>query len=191
MYGFLVLMIPMVISIICNHRLIADHVERGSMAYLLSSPNSRLKIAVTQVLFSLFSMAAFFTTVTIAGLAIANVILPGGLDAVGFISVNLYALVMYFAVGGIGFFVSCLSDSKVSLGLGIGIPLGFLILQMIGSIGDKFSWVGNLSLFTLFDPNKLARGSGSICLETAIFLVIAAVTYIGAMIVFNKRDFHV
>ncbi len=192
MYGFLVLLFPMVISIVTNHRLVAAHVDRGSMAYLLSTPNSRTRIVKTQALFSLSSITAFFITITIAGLALAHIMLPGELEAGKFILINVYALFMYAAIGGIGFFASCVAvESKVSLGLGIGIPVGFLVLQMIGNTGDKFSWVGNLSLYNLFQSDKLIEGASSAYLGMAAFVIIAAVLYGSSIAIFNKRDLHI
>ncbi len=49
MYGFLIFLFPLVISIVVNHRLMATHIDKGSMAFLLATPNSRIKIAATQL----------------------------------------------------------------------------------------------------------------------------------------------
>ncbi|MTI95722.1 MAG: hypothetical protein FH749_09610 [Firmicutes bacterium] len=43
MYGFLIYLFPMVISVVVNHRLMASHIDKGSMTFLLSTPNSRKK----------------------------------------------------------------------------------------------------------------------------------------------------
>lgn len=192
LYGFLVFLVPMVISIAVNHSLIASHVDKGSMAYLLSTPNSRLKIARTQALFSLTAITAFFFVITTFGVLITQSIFPGELDVGKFVAVNLYALIMYFAIGGLGFFASCIaSENKHSLGIGIGLPLAFLVLQMLGGVGERFSWVGNLSLYALFDPNKLIEGSSFAYMGMALLALIALVLYVGGILIFNKRDLHV
>ncbi len=192
MYGFLLLLFPMVISIVVNHRLIAAHVDKGSMAYLLSTPNSRTKIVKTQALFSLASTTLFFAVITLSGLGLSQAMLPGEMETGKFILINVYALLMYFAIGGIGFFASCIAnESKVSLGLGIGIPVAFLVLQMIGDAGDKFSWVGNLSLYNLFQPDKLVEGADFAYFGMAAFAVIAAVLHTAGISIFEKRDLHV
>ncbi len=192
MYGCLVLLFPMVISIVVNHGLIANHVDKGSMAYLLSTPNSRVKIAKTQAFFSLASITAFFIIAGIFGIIISQAIHPGDLEIGIFILVNIYALLMYFAIGGIGFFSSCIaSESRQSLSLGIGIPVGFLVLQMIGDAGEQFSWVGNLSLYSLFTPNALVEGSSFAYIGMFSFALIGLALYVGGIIVFNKKDLHV
>lgn len=192
LYGFLILLFPMVISIVVNHRLIASLVDKGSMAYLLSTPNSRIKIALTQAIFSITSITAFFIVITPFSIAISESMFPGELEIGNFILVNFYALLMYYAIGGIGFFASCIAEeSKYSLSLGVGLPVAFLVLQMLGDAGENFSWIGNLSLYSLFDPNKIFEGSGFVYIGMNLFCLIAAALYIGGIYIFNKRDLYV
>lgn len=191
-YGFLVFLFPMVVSIVVNHRLMATHVDRGSMAYLLATPNSRKKIALTQAVFSMASITALFTVVTAFVIIVSGAIHPGEMEIGKFIIVNIYALLMFLAIGGIGFFASCIAnESKVSLALGLGVPLGFFILQMVGGAGEKFSWVGNLSMYALFDPNRLVAGEGFAIIGMAAFAVLTVALYGGAIAIFKKRDLHV
>ena len=55
-YGFLILLLPMIYTIVVCNRCVASHVDKGSMAYLLSTPNTRSKIARTQALFIIVSI---------------------------------------------------------------------------------------------------------------------------------------
>ena len=191
MYGILLFIFPLIISIVVNHRLLARHIDRGSMAYLLATPNSRKKVAFTQALFSLTSITAFFVLITIFGILICEGMFPGELEIGKFIFLNFYALLMYFAIGGIGFFASCIAtESKHSLGLGIGIPVGFLVLQMLGNSTGS-NWIGNLSMYALFDPNKLVKGDSFIYIGMIAFILIAATLYTVGIAIFNKRDLYI
>jgi len=191
MYGMLLFMFPLVISIVVNHRILAKHIDRGSMTYMLCTTNSRKKIAFTQALFSLASITAFFIFVTVFGILICEGMFPGELEIGKFIFLNFYALLMYFAIGGIGFFASCVAtESKHSLGLGIGIPVGFLLLQMLGNSTSN-TWIGNLSLYALFEPSKLVEGDSFIYIGMAAFILIAAALYAGGIAIFNKRDLYI
>lgn len=188
-YGFLVLLFPMVVSIVINHRIIGSHIDKGSMAYLLSTPNSRIKIASTQAIFSLASISLLFIFTTIFSIIVAESLFPDQLEIGKFILINIYALLMYYAIGGIGFLASCISsESKISLGLGIGVPVGFLVLQMLGSAGEKLSFIGNISLYALFEPNKLIAGDSFAYIGMISLAIIAIVLYSCGIAVFNKRD---
>lgn len=87
--------------------------------------------------------------------------------------------------------LSSWSLKKNSVGKQYWCHLGFLVLQMIGNTGDKFSWVGNLSLYNLFQPDKLIEGASSAYLGMAAFVIIAAVLYGSSIAIFNKRDLHI
>ena len=70
LYGFLVFLFPIILSIIINHRLVAVLTDKGSMAYLLATPNSRTKIIITQMLFSLVSISVMFILYTLISIVL-------------------------------------------------------------------------------------------------------------------------
>ena len=187
-YGFLILLLPMIYTIVVSNRSIASHVDKGSMAYLLSTPNKRTKIALTQAVFLLLSTSMLIILVTVVGISLCGVMFPGELDVSGFILLNCGALLLYCALTGIGFCASCLfNDTKNSLTLGAGLPVAFLLLQMISDAGDKFDFLKYFSLYTLFDPAKITSKEGYIPSFIAL-AVIAAITYTTGIYIFQKRD---
>ncbi len=187
-YGFLILLLPMIYTIIVANRSIASHVDKGSMAYLLSTPNGRSRIAATQALFLLVSTTLMILFLTLAGIGICELSFPGELDIRGFVLLNCGVLLLYFALTGIGFFASCLfNDTKNSLALGAGLPVGFLLLQMLSDTGEKSEFLSYLSLYTLFDPAKITSGEDYI-ISFIILTIIGIVLYLAGILVFNKRD---
>ncbi len=187
-YGFLILLLPMIYTIIVANRSIASHVDKGSMAYLLATPNTRARIAWTQALFLLVSTALLLGFVTLVGIGMCELLFPGELDIKGFLLLNCGALLLYFALTGISFFSSCLfNDTKSSLALGAGLPVGFLLLQMVADTGEKFEFLQYLSLYTLFDPAKIASGDGYLPSFIAL-AVIGVVLYGLGIYTFTKRD---
>ncbi len=187
-YGFLILLLPMIYTITVANRSIASHVDKGSMAYLLSTPNTRSRVAATQAVFLLLSTALLLSLVTVAGIAISGILFPDALDIPGFLMVNLGALLLYFAVTGIGFFASCLfNDTKNSLSIGAGLPVAFLLLQMISDMGDQTGFFKYFSLFTLFDTDQIIQRDGYL----GSFLLLGGIgimLYTLAIAVFRKRD---
>jgi ABC-2 type transport system permease protein len=187
-YGFLILLLPMIYTIIVANRTIASHVDRGSMAYLLSTPNTRFKIAVTQAIYLLASITLLIGFVTAVGIGMCQVMFPGELETGRFIVLNCGALLLYYALTGIGFCASCFfNDTKNSLAVGAGLPVAFLLLQMISDIGEATDFLKYFSLYTLFDPAKIVSGEGY-ALSFLVLAVIAVVTYTAAILSFHKRD---
>lgn len=190
-YGFLVFLFPMVLVIVVNHRLVASMVDKGSMAYLLATPHTRSKIVVAQAIFSLFSATFIFAFTTGYTILLSQILFPSELEVGKFILLNLYALLMYYAIGGICFIASVIAnESKTSLGIGVGVPILFLVLQMIGNAGDKFSWMGKLSMYALFDVSLVTEGSPSLGLYMGLFFIIAVALYGIGIVIFNRKNLY-
>jgi ABC-2 type transport system permease protein len=187
-YGFLILLVPMIYTVIVANRSIASHVDKGSMAYLLSTPNNRAKIARTQALYLLVSITLLLGFVTLVGIVMCQFMYPGDLDLKGFILLNFGVLLLYYALTGIGFFASCLfNDTKNSLAIGAGLPVAFLLFQMVSDIGEATNFLKYFSLFTLFDPSKIISYEGYAPAFIAL-TVIAVVMYAAGTYAFQKRD---
>jgi ABC-2 type transport system permease protein len=187
-YGFLILLLPMIYAIVVANRSIASHVDKGSMAYLLSTSNKRLKIAVTQAAFLFLTITLLIGFITLSGIALSQIMFPGELDISGFLLLNLGALLLYYALTGIGFFASCFfNDTKNSLTVGAGLPVAFLVLQMISNIGEETKFLKYFTLYTLFSPDKIING-GNYLLSFLVLGLIAVIMYGAGLFVFHKRD---
>ncbi|CAM4367809.1 ABC transporter permease subunit [Paenibacillus typhae] len=189
LYSILLYLFPMILSVVINHRLIAVHVDKGSMAYLLSTSNSRIRIAMTQAVYSLISITAIFCWITVLTLIATSAMFPGLMDTKQFILLNLYALLMYYTINGICFLASCLAnEARYSIGLGAGLPIMFVLFQMLGDSGERLEWLSYFSLFTLFEPERLFAGDSFAYIGMAVFAGLAVVLYILGILYFNKKD---
>ena len=50
LYGFILIIIPLVYIMIMCHRLMARYIDKGSMAYLLATPHKRSDIFITSIM---------------------------------------------------------------------------------------------------------------------------------------------
>ncbi|MFO8059141.1 MAG: ABC transporter permease subunit, partial [Bacillota bacterium] len=91
-YNFLIFLFSLVYCIIVGNRLVAGHVDRGSMAYLLSTPSSRVKIITTQAVFLMASVALLIILIALAGLAFSSAMFPGELNIGDFLVLNAGAV---------------------------------------------------------------------------------------------------
>lgn len=188
-YGFIAVMFPMIYSIIVANRLVARHVDSGSMAYLLSTPNSRLTIVTTQAIYLIVSITALFALVTALGIIISQAMFPGQLDMSGFILLNFVTLLTFYALSGISFFFSCVfDDTKYSLAFGAGVPIAFFVINMLANVGAQYAWLRNFTLFSLFNPAQIIALDPSTSVAILILSLIAVITYAGGIILFNRRN---
>lgn len=190
-YGLLVLAFPMVCYIILANKLVAGLTDKGSLTYLLATPNTRIRIVFTQACFLMTAITTIVAFVTGSGIAYCESKFQGMLDIKEFILLNVGLLLLHFAVSGICFFASCLfNESKYSLTLGAGLPIAFLLIQMISNSGEKLADLKYATIFTLYSPTDIVKGEGY-ALGLILLGIIGVTLYTGAMLIFNKKDLPV
>jgi ABC-2 type transport system permease protein len=188
-YGFLILLFPSIYSILMADRMIARHVDSGAMAFLLSTPNTRQKIAFTQAVFLVGSMTLLIVFVALVGIAAGEALFPGELDIPGFVLLNVGAALLYFALTGIGFLASCLfNESKYSLALGGGIIGLFFMLKILSGVGEEVAFVKYLSLMSLFDPAEITAGGSGGAPAFLAMTAIGLACYAAGIYIFGKKD---
>lgn len=188
-YSFIIVVFPMIFEIIIANKLVAKQVDKGSMAYLLATPNKRSKIIFTQLVYLLISITLLIIFVFLLGLILSNSLFNGRLNVKTFLLMNLGALFLHYAISGISFLSSCLfNDTKNSLAFGAGIPIAFFLIQMIANAGEKFANLKYVTIFTLFNPKEIVSNNSNIILYFSILIIISLTSYILSIFIFNKRD---
>ncbi|WIV13321.1 ABC transporter permease [Proteiniborus sp. MB09-C3] len=192
LYGFIMLVFPMVFSILTANRLVARQIDRGAMAYILASPISRKKIAYTQasVLCTGVFMLILFST--LVGITAAKIFFPGELEIGKFLMLNLGTLALQLFISSICFICSCIfNDTKFSVSFGAGIPSLCFIIQMIANVGDKLKNAKYATFFTLFNTEGILAREVSAYWGIAILFAGALILYASSIIVFSKKDIPV
>jgi ABC-2 type transport system permease protein len=191
-YGFLIYLFPMVLTVIINHRLVASMVDQGSMAYLLSTPHSRRSVIITQAIFSILAMALFFSVMSVVAIISAELLFEGHLDISMYLQVNFYNILQYFALGAIIFFGSSLAnESNQSLAVGVGLPVIFLIMQMAANLGGNMEVFKYFTLYTLFNPESLLLGEAFASQSMGVLAVIGIIFYGLSIYVFERKNLYI
>ena len=189
LYGMLMIVFPMVFIIMLANRLVVAHVDSGSMTYLLASPNTRRKVAFTQMLV-LLSMA-FVLLVICVGIAIgvSEAMFPGALVIGDFLWLNLGLACLLFALCGYCFFISCISnETGKAVMFGAGVPTFFYLVQMLANMGGKLADLKYATIFTLFNPKAIIAGDTSAWWMCGALVVIGAIFFVVGIARFEKRD---
>jgi ABC-2 type transport system permease protein len=187
LYGLLMVGFPMVYSILLANKLVAKSVDNGSIACLLSTPTSRVKIIVTKAVTALLSLVVMLAILFAFNALIGNAMFPDDLNVKAFFNLNVTVLLVNLVVMSISFFFSCLfSDSKYSIGFGAGIPIMFLLLKMLGDVSDKIEILKKISIFGWYDPMSIASGE-TVWGINAIYFIIIIVLITLSIIIFKKK----
>ncbi len=189
-YSLLYLIIMGIYAIFVATKLIAHLVDNGSMAYLLATPLSRVKVATTQaaVLISGVFVIGFVSTVG-ALLGVHWFVNHPDMNATYFVQMNIVGVLLFCVVSAYCFLFSCLvRDERTALGLSALLTILFYGLHMVGDLSTKLNWMNHLSLFTVFDPQNLIHGHGHFVIDS-VSLVAVTVVLLGVAIVgFRRRE---
>lgn len=187
---------PIALAIIWAHeisictRMPAGEIDRGTIDVLLALPISRRQICMCE-LFVWLSAGLAVVLMGAAGNTIGGMFVsaefrvsPGRLLVV---VANLYCV--YFAVGGMAWMVSAMSDSRGrAVGISLGIVLASVILNFLAQFWPLAESISFLSVLTYYRPFLILSGS---TWPTGDLLVLGAAGVafwsIGA-IIFVRRD---
>lgn len=192
LFGFILLVFPMIFEIILANKLVARYVDRGSMAYLLATPNTRKKIAITQAFVLIMNVTILIVFAFFVGTIASFVFFPGDLDVGKYALLHVGVLCLHIAISGLGFFSSCIfNDTKHSYSISTGVPIAFYLIQMLANMEGKLENLKYVTIFTMFDTGKLISGDVSGIYMIAILAVVGLVLYTLGIIIFTKRDLPV
>jgi ABC-2 type transport system permease protein len=190
-YGLILVLILTIVCVQLSTQLMAKLVDQGSMAYILSTPTTRGKVAFTQAAVLTTGLFVIMATTTLAGFIGSAWFLGDAyaFDTLTFIQMNAAAFLLFFAVGGISFLVSTLSnDEKKALSISGFITFGFFSLDLLGKFSEKIEWMRNISIFSLYQPGEIISGNANLAVSSIILSVIGLVSFGLAIMLFRKRD---
>ncbi len=167
---------------------IAGQIEKKTMDFNLSQPVSRTKIVLANAIVALLYSALIvnFTSFAIWFCCQAYNI---EISTKGIAAFALFATVFIWSIYGIGVFFSSILRSKIGVSLlTVGITLASFIILSLTRIVDKLKDLENISIFKLYDPEKLLA-NGQINLQHILILLsIMILGLAGSLIIFNKKD---
>ena len=192
LYGFILLVFPMVFCILRGNGLIARYVDSGAMVYLIAAPVKRRTVAMTQTAVLLCGIFLLIAYTTVLEAVLSQMLFPGELPIWDLLRLNAGLLVLQSAIGGICFFASCLfSEVKYSALLGAGLPALMYLFQMAANVGDGVKVLRYATVFTLFDPSGLAAMEHAAFGKVMALLLLALILYPAGIAVFSRKDLHI
>ncbi len=187
-FGMMALILPMIFVITVGNRLIAGQVDKGNMAYNLSTPVTRTQITFTYALFLTGSLALMFLLVAGVGIGVAAIVQPGVLDNQAFLMLTVGEFLLQFAISGIVFCASCIFNrSNRSLIFGTGLPILFFVTNLLAGMSKDLEFLKYFSIITLFDTDSIISSQGY-AVKLIVLGVMAIVLYIIGMKVFKEKD---
>jgi ABC-2 type transport system permease protein len=137
----------------------------------------------------IFAIMAYCTILTIIS---CELMFPGDLDINKLLIINTGLFALHMFLGGISFLSSTVTNEiNHSTIFGAGIPLVFFLIQMLANMGGKLEYLGNFTIFSLFQPQKLLNGEANSYLLVVIMFILAIILYISAFYIFKRKDMSI
>ncbi|RDB54553.1 hypothetical protein C1879_11865 [Paraeggerthella hongkongensis] len=192
LYGFLLTVFPFVLILIMANKLMVRYLDRGTMSYLLATPNSRVRVALTLAGAMIIVLALLMVLTTAAEIACAELMFPGDLDIPGLFRANVGLFCLWTFLAGMCFFSACtFSNAGAALWVGGGAGIAFFLMQMVAKVGDKLAFLDKVNPLALFDSYGLATSDASAYAGSAILLALGIALFALAIGVFNRRDLSI
>jgi ABC-2 type transport system permease protein len=189
LYGFILLMFPILFITLVSNRLISRHVDTGSMPFLLNTPHSRREIAFTQYVFLITAVFAILLIHTTVMLVMAAFMFPSHLDVGGFLRLNLVLLGVHVLFASLTYLIGILlADNSAVIGWSGGILFGQFLLHMISRIGDSVSFFRFTTILSLVDVDWILEEPLYSLIAAALVLVAAAMIAMIAIRRFEQKS---
>jgi len=171
---------------------IAREAERGTLDLLLAQPVKRYKVLVSK--FSVFVFAALLIAVaSLLGLVLGTAIINESVNTASLALVLVEAFLFVLALASIALLCSVifLEPRKSLLVAGVFMAGSYILNFIVPILSDSFSWLRNLSLFYYYQPNDVVSSTSLNGTAVAVYIVVAIVCFIAALVVFQRRDLTV
>lgn len=193
-----------IMVILAANSLIAAQVDKGSMAYILSTPVKRSAVVSTQAVYMILAPLVL-VAVTCATRIISTIVIFGEVNLVRIMILYLGMYLVTEATAGICYLCSCaFNQSQKALAVEGGITLWFFLAALLGMFGsedmvnmgigaDTLGIFNKLTIVSLFDADAVHTiGTASVDYGFVpgmiILAVIAIICYIAGAVKFCKRD---
>lgn len=205
MYYTVTGLLPILLYIvIVANGLVVDQVDRGSMAYVLSTPTKRSTIMRTQMSFMIVAPLVMLSVVC-ASRVLSNYMIYGEMDAKKTCMLYLGMYILIEAIAGICYMGSCIFNySRKAIAFGGGLTVWFFLASLLGMFGtedlvhmgigvEELSIFNNLTLIGLYDINSIAtivteNVDTAFVWKLGVLVAIAIVTYAIGAVRFQQKD---
>ncbi len=205
MYYTVMALLPiMILFVFLSNSLVVDQVDKGSMAYVLSTPTKRSAVTGTQTLFIVIVPFIVLSIVCASRIASTKLFF-GEVNVSGMVALFGGMYILVEAMAAICYMGSCIFNrSRASLAFGGGISVWFFIASLLGMFGTDMmvdmgvgvKELGNLNKMTLvglYDIDALATvGTNAVdygfVWKLIVLAVIAITCYTIGSLKFQKKD---
>jgi len=175
-------------AIILATRPIASDVERGWADVALGTPLSRGRLLAAAVA-SQALVLAVLAVATVAGVLVIGRLVGADFDVGRFAAAAVVLWLFGCAVAGVTSLVGAITLSRaVAGGFAAGILIMMYLMNVVAQVQVDLAWVADFGAFKYLLTTELIDTGTVPWTSVAVFAVVAAAGWLGALVVFRRRD---
>lgn len=167
---------------------IAGAIERKTIEFQLSQPISRTKLVLSETFVSLFYLATLVWSISLSIFAFCKLYHIDVKDS-GLLAFSITATAFLWAVYGISLLISSMLKTKITVATAtVSVTMAFYIFTAMTNMVEKLKNYDKLSLFYMYNPQKLLETGTVDWFHIEILLGILILGLISSLIIFNNKD---
>ena len=175
-------------AIILATRPIASDVERGWADVALSTPLTRGRLLAAAIA-SQALVLALLAAATVAGVLVIGRLVGADFDIARFTAAAVVLWLFGCAVAGVTSLVAAITLSRaIAGGLAAGILIMMYLMNVVAQVQVDLVWLADLGAFKYLLTTELIDTGAVPWTAVAVFAVVAAGGWLGAILLFRKRD---
>jgi ABC-2 type transport system permease protein len=175
-------------AITAGSAIVAREIEEGTADLWLSVPAGRTLLLGGKLLalgLAIVALvAASLLPVALGAAVLAAHVTAGGVLSLGLVMTSFVLIVAAYSA----LFSAFSSDRGRAAGLAGGLSLVFYLAWVVSRISPDWSWLGKLSIFTAYEPQRALASGGVDATKVAVLMALAAVAVAVALLRFQRRD---
>jgi ABC-2 type transport system permease protein len=177
-----------VFAIMTGSAVVAGELEQGTFEIWLSVPASRT-VLVGAKLIALALAIAVVVGVTAAAIGGGAVLVNASVTGRGLLAMAANMLAFMLVIAGVSALVSSMvSDRAQAAGIAAGFALISYAVWVIARLGDRWSWLQYISVFTAYEPRRALQDGVLDPRRMLLLLVVAAACAAASLLIFRRRD---
>lgn len=190
-FSVLVMGFTMVYYVIQANSLITKQVDDTSIVCTLSAPVKRSTLILTQGVYLIFAMLVLFAGILASGSIMLGIL--GEYDFPAYLNLVGITFFICTAVAMLSYFLSvAFCDSRLGTVLGVGVPLAFLFLVVLGGAGgEQTEWLCKITPFGYLDSVGIVTGEVATGWMYLVFGGAVIVLMAAAVAVFDRKRLSV
>ncbi len=189
LYGFIVIVIPLIFTIVLSYRLVGKYVDNGSMAYLLTTPYSRKQVLSTQITTLFIYISMFILYIFLVVSIVSFVLFPGDLVVSKFAIINIGLFTLHIFLASVTLLCSTIfDDSKKILSSMSAFAIGSILLQMLSQVDETISFLKYFTPLTLFSTTDLLAENFIGYVYCIVLFILSIILFKVSIVIFCKKD---